>query len=128
MAHYYAFAEEVDTWQEHCDYEDNARFDYLSEAYGATARDANDFAADEQRFYDGLSKMIGPMEELYIQFHDADCWNEMEAMNNARAAYDAEWERYGEAMQAWALGGSNPEDRPSAPDEQRTKYAFDLPF
>jgi len=27
----------------------NARFDYISEAYGATARDCNDFAADEAR-------------------------------------------------------------------------------
>ena len=29
----------IDTFQEHCDYEANARFDYISEAYAATALD-----------------------------------------------------------------------------------------
>ncbi len=28
-----------DTFQEHCDYEDNARYDYISEAYAASALD-----------------------------------------------------------------------------------------
>jgi hypothetical protein len=33
----YAWADPVDPWQEHADYEANAGFDYLREAYGATA-------------------------------------------------------------------------------------------
>ena len=29
----------IDTFQEHCDYEANARYDYISEAYAASALD-----------------------------------------------------------------------------------------
>lgn len=115
----------VDLWQEHCDYEANARFDYISEAYGQEARDCARMAEEDERFYHGLAVMIGPQEEIYMQFHDADCWNEMEALEKKRAADDATWERHGEQMQAWALGGSNPEDRPSSPV---MKYEFDMPF
>jgi hypothetical protein len=35
MAHHYSWADEVDPWQEHCDYEANARYDYAREAWGS---------------------------------------------------------------------------------------------
>lgn len=36
-------------YQEAMDYEANAGFDYVSEAFGATARDCDDFAREEAR-------------------------------------------------------------------------------
>lgn len=39
-----------DTFQEHCDYEMNAAYDYVSEAYGATARDCDMMADDDQAY------------------------------------------------------------------------------
>ncbi|QIG70140.1 hypothetical protein EVB87_040 [Rhizobium phage RHph_N28_1] len=117
-----------DTWQEHCDYEANAPYDYLSEAYGETARDANRFAEDEERFYNMLANTIGPLPEIYVSMHSADAWYEMEALNAKRVAEEeACMEAYSAAMQAWALGGCNPEDKPLAPGETG-RYDFDLPF
>lgn len=117
MAHYYAFGEEVDTWQEHCSYEFNARFDYLAEAYGAEARMLAEDAAQEEKFYNELANTIGPLPEIYVSLHSAEAWYEMQAHDEAL---------YGEALQAWALGGGNPEDKPSR--DKRVTYDFDMPF
>jgi hypothetical protein len=39
-----------DTFQEHCDYEMNARYDYVSEAFGDMARDCDAMAAADDAY------------------------------------------------------------------------------
>lgn len=48
----------TDQWQEHCDYEANARYDNLSEAYGATARDCADMAAEDEIYYGRIEREL----------------------------------------------------------------------
>ncbi len=48
---HYSWMEPVDLFQEHCDYEANARYDYISEAYGDMIED-NKF----EPYYDALDE------------------------------------------------------------------------
>lgn len=40
----------IDLFQEHCDYEMNARYDYVSEAFGDMARDCDAMAAADDAY------------------------------------------------------------------------------
>ena len=63
-----------DTWREHCDYEDNARYDYIREAYGDLG-DSPETVEAEERWWaaqeavatqDAMEARGGPLPRLVI--------------------------------------------------------------
>lgn len=50
-----------DAWQEHCDYEANAAYDYIHEAYCETARDCDEMARQDAEI---------ELREFYVEVQD----------------------------------------------------------
>jgi len=49
--------------QEDADYEFNARYDYIREAYAATARDCDAFAESDAAYYDEVNRLRADLRE-----------------------------------------------------------------